>query len=87
LPRFADTKLVDAERGLVAPMPGMVVSVEVQVGDAVGKGQLLMVLEAMKMEHRITAPRDGIVSEIHVVTGDQVANGELLVRLAEDREE
>jgi 3-methylcrotonyl-CoA carboxylase alpha subunit len=46
-----------------------------------------MVLEAMKMEHRITAPRDGIVSEIHVVTGDQVANGELLVRLAEDREE
>lgn len=43
-----------------------------------------MVLEAMKMEHRITAPRDGIVSEIHVVTGDQVGNGALLVRLAED---
>ena len=68
-------------------MPGVVVSTEVQVGDAVEKGQLLMVLEAMKMEHRITAPRDSIVSEIHVVTGDQVANGELLVRLAEDREE
>ena len=65
-------------------MPGVVVSTEVQAGDTVKKGQLLMVLEAMKMEHRITAPRDGIVSEIHVVTGDQVGNGALLVRLAED---
>ena len=84
LPRFADTKQADAERGLIAPMPGVVVSTEVQAGDTVKKGQLLMVLEAMKMEHRITAPRDGIVSEIHVVTGDQVGNGALLVRLAED---
>jgi len=67
----------------MAPMPGVVVSTEVSLGDAVTKGQLLLVLEAMKMEHRITAPRDGTISELQVVQGEQVANGQLLVRLAE----
>ena len=67
----------------MAPMPGVVVSTEVEAGSSVVKGQLLLILEAMKMEHRITAPRDGTVSEMHVAKGDQVANGELLVRLSD----
>ena len=68
----------------MAPMPGVVVSTEVEVGAEVVKGQLLLVLEAMKMEHRIVAPRDGSISELHVEVGEQVTNGQLLVRLDED---
>jgi propionyl-CoA carboxylase alpha chain len=70
--------------GLVAPMPGKVLSTHVAVGDEVESGQLLIVLEAMKMEHRITAPVAGAVTELRVREGDQVANGELLVVLSED---
>lgn len=83
LPRYPSSEQADSGGGLMAPMPGVVVSTEVSLGDAVTKGQLLLVLEAMKMEHRITAPRDGTISELQVVQGEQVANGQLLVRLAE----
>jgi biotin carboxyl carrier protein len=65
-------------------MPGKVLSTHVAVGDEVESGQLLIVLEAMKMEHRITAPVAGAVTELRVREGDQVANGELLVVLSED---
>jgi propionyl-CoA carboxylase alpha chain len=70
--------------GLVAPMPGKVLSTHVAVGDQVEAGQLLIVLEAMKMEHRITAPVAGTVTELRVGEDDQVANGELMVVLSED---
>lgn len=70
--------------GLVAPMPGKVLSTHVAVGDEVEAGQLLIVLEAMKMEHRITAPAAGTVTELRVGEDDQVANGELMVVLSED---
>jgi biotin carboxyl carrier protein len=46
----------------------------------------LLILEAMKMEHRITAPHDARVAELRVAEGDQVANGELLIVLADDEE-
>ena len=81
LPRYPLIDSIDASGGLMAPMPGVVVSTEVKSGDVVEKGQLMLILEAMKMEHRITAPRDGIIDEIRVATGDQVANGELLVQM------
>lgn len=87
LPRFPNTENTDEGSGLMAPMPGVVVSTEVFVGEAVEKGQLLLVLEAMKMEHRIIAPRDGSISELHVKEGEQVANGQLLVRLDDDGSE
>jgi len=58
----------------------------VNSGDKVSKGDLLLILEAMKMEHRITAPMDGIISELHVATGDQVENGQLLVTLNQEDE-
>ncbi len=61
----------------------IVLKTEVRVGDAVVKGQLLLILEAMKMEHRITAPRDGTVEVLHVALGDQVVNGALLVTIGD----
>ncbi len=63
----------DEGRGkLTAPMPGKVVAVRVALGAAVKKGQPLVIVEAMKMEHTITAPADGIVEKIHAGVGDQV---------------
>ncbi|MFT7652740.1 MAG: propionyl-CoA carboxylase alpha chain [Candidatus Azotimanducaceae bacterium] len=72
--------------GQVAPMPGAVLATEVSAGDSVEKGDLLLILEAMKMEHRITAPHSGIVETVHVATGDQVDNGQLLVTITEPQE-
>lgn len=80
-PRYPVPGLDLSSGGLLAPMPGAVLATGVSAGDAVTKGQLLLVLEAMKMEHRITAPRDGTVGDLHVAVGDQVENGQLLVTL------
>src|SRR6266849_3685737 len=66
----------------LAPMPGTVAALRVKPGDAVRKGQCLLVLEAMKMEHEITAPRDGTVAAVLVSPGEQVATRKLLVELA-----
>ena len=52
--------------GMTAPMPGKVLATEVSPGESVSEGQLLVILEAMKMEHRITAPIDGVVQEVPV---------------------
>jgi propionyl-CoA carboxylase alpha chain len=65
--------------GLLAPMPGKVLSTRVAAGQAVNAGQLLVILEAMKMEHHITAPYDGVVAEVRVDDGEQVDNGALLL--------
>ena len=64
-----------------APMPGLVRQLAVATGIAVARGDVLVVLEAMKMEHALTAPRDGIVAEVHVATGAQVTDGTLLLAL------
>ncbi|MGI8492712.1 MAG: acetyl/propionyl/methylcrotonyl-CoA carboxylase subunit alpha [Acidimicrobiales bacterium] len=69
--------------GLVAPMPGKVLAVEVAAGQHVDEGALLVIVEAMKMEHRVTAPHRGTVVEVRVATGDQVSGGDLLVVLEE----
>ena len=83
-PRFPLAGKGDVDSGLAAPMPGNVQAISVKAGDVVEKGQLLLVLEAMKMEHQITAPRDGTVADILVAVGDQVANGQPLVALEEE---
>ena len=70
-----------AEGRLTAPMPGKVVALLAQAGDAVKAGQPLAVMEAMKMEHTIAAPRDGTVAELLYAVGDQVAEGAELLRL------
>ena len=69
------------EGGLVAPMPGKVLEVLVAQGDVVEAGTPLMVLEAMKMEHRIVAATDGTVVAVHYEAGDQVAQGAVLLDL------
>jgi 3-methylcrotonyl-CoA carboxylase alpha subunit len=72
-----------AEGGrLTAPMPGKVVSFAVKAGDKVSKGQVLAVMEAMKMEHTIAAPAEGVVAELLYAPGDQVAEGAELLRLS-----
>jgi 3-methylcrotonyl-CoA carboxylase alpha subunit len=68
---------------LTAPMPGKVVSIQVQLGQRVAQHAPLLVIEAMKMEHTITAPFEGIVQAIHYEQGEQVAEGiELLTFVA-----
>jgi 3-methylcrotonyl-CoA carboxylase alpha subunit len=64
-----------------APMPGLVKHVPATPGTAVEKGDMLVVLEAMKMEHGLTAPRDGVVAEVLVTAGAQVTDGALLLAL------
>ena len=71
----------DAEGAFTAPMPGKVLDVLVPEGAKVREGQDLMVLEAMKMEHRIAADRDGTVVAIHFKKGDQVDAGSVLLDL------
>ena len=66
---------------LLAPMPGLVRRVEVSEGAPVTRGQLLMILEAMKMEHSIRAPRDGIVCRVAYREGDLVEAGAPLVEI------
>ncbi|MEZ5765035.1 MAG: biotin/lipoyl-containing protein [Xanthobacteraceae bacterium] len=79
IPRFVPPERAEQRGGLRAPMPGKVISVMVGQGDVVEKGQLLLVLEAMKMEHRIGAPWNGTVTSLNVKEGEQVANGAVLV--------
>ena len=73
---------IDAGSGsLAAPMPGRVVKLMVEPGAKVTKGQALLILEAMKMEHTLAAPADGVVAAVHCTAGDQVLEGVELIRL------
>jgi len=70
-----------ADGAIVSPMPGKLIAVEVKQGDTVTKGQKLVTLEAMKMEHSLTAPFGGIVAELNASEGAQVSEGALLARI------
>jgi 3-methylcrotonyl-CoA carboxylase alpha subunit len=72
---------------IVSPMPGKIIALAVKQGDTVTKGQKLVTLEAMKMEHSLTAPFDGIVAELNVVEGAQVSEGALLARIEKEEGE
>jgi len=78
VPRFTDPADAVASGSLLAPMPGTVVAVRVEKGDAVEAGAPVLVLEAMKMQHTVAAPHAGSVTEMSVRAGDQVAAGEVL---------
>ena len=73
-----------SDGAILAPMPGKVISVDVAAGDTVAKGQKLLVLEAMKMEHALTAPFDGTVAELTVTPGAQVQVEALLARVEQE---
>ena len=77
-PRFPDTEVRAVAGSLVAPMPGTVVRVEAGLGDTVQAGSVLVVLEAMKMEHAVRAPYDGLVTEMRVTAGQAVEMGTVL---------
>ncbi|MDP6287618.1 MAG: biotin carboxylase N-terminal domain-containing protein [Acidimicrobiales bacterium] len=79
VPRFNLPGTEAPTGGLTAPMPGKVLDVLAAAGDVVIAGQAMVVLEAMKMEHRMTAPFDGTVAEVRVTAGDQVDNGAVLM--------
>ncbi|SPL90917.1 Methylcrotonyl-CoA carboxylase biotin-containing subunit [[Actinomadura] parvosata subsp. kistnae] len=83
VPRLPEPSEHVAPGSLLAPMPGSVLRVEVEPGDRVVKGQAVLVLEAMKMEHVITAPAGGVVSGVHVEKGRQVDAGAVLAIIQE----
>lgn len=70
-----------AGKGVKAPLPGVVTAVKVKVGQAVKKGETVLVLEAMKMENNITAEADGTVTGICVAAGDSVMEGTVLLTI------
>lgn len=78
VPRFTDPADAIPSGSLLAPMPGTVVRVAVAEGDEVHAGVVVLVLEAMKMQHTITAPAAGRVTSLNVQTGQQVAAGDVL---------
>ena len=82
-PRFVVPDESELSGGLTAPMPGKILATEVSEGDEVEAGQLLIVLEAMKMEHRITAPSSGVIKSVRVEVGQQVEKDVVLVDLEE----
>ncbi|HUD91374.1 acetyl/propionyl/methylcrotonyl-CoA carboxylase subunit alpha [Sphingobium sp.] len=72
----------DASDGsILSPMPGRIIAVSVAAGERVTKGQKLLTLEAMKMEHSLVAPFDGIIAELNADQGNQVSEGALLVKI------
>ena len=79
LPRFTLPGSEQQAGGLVAPMPGKVIDLKVKVGSKVKKGDTLVILEAMKMEHQVKASEDGKVTKVLIKKDDQLENGALLM--------
>ena len=86
LPRFKNEQDLIQKGSLTSPMPGKVTEMNVKVGDNITKGQKLLVMEAMKMNHSISSDRDGVVKEIYVNIGDQLETGTSLLLLKSDDE-
>ncbi len=85
---LADIGSVDSSAGgLSAPMPGRIIALRVAAGDSVAKGQALLIMEAMKMEHTIAAPADGVVQALPFGEGEQVDEGAVLVVFVESKQE
>ena len=78
---IAQPKPVQGVTAVKAPLPGTVNDIKVTVGQAVKKGQTVVVLEAMKMENNIDAERDGKIAEVRVAKGDTVMEGAVLVTI------
>lgn len=64
-----------------SPMPGKILAVKANVGDSVKKGQVILILEAMKMENEVVAPQDGTIASINVNVGDMVEPGAVLATM------
>ncbi|MBO7661598.1 MAG: biotin/lipoyl-binding protein [Bacteroidaceae bacterium] len=80
-PKAAQETVAQGVTAVKAPLPGTVNDIKVTVGQAVKKGQTVVVLEAMKMENNIDAERDGKIAEVRVAKGDTVMEGAVLVTI------
>ncbi len=80
-PKASAAASVGGANKVVAPMPGTILDMKVSVGQAVKKGDVICVLEAMKMENDIPAPCDGVVASVNVQKGSTVAANDLIVSL------
>jgi len=78
--------LADSDGAVAAIMPGLIISVAVSEGDSVSQGDVLVVLEAMKMESEICAPTSGVIREVKIKAGDNVSQSQLLVLIDSDTE-
>ena len=67
---------------IAAPLPGSVVAIKVNAGEAVKRGQILVLIEAMKMENEVVAPRDGVVAQVAAKSGQTVSTGDALLVLS-----
>ncbi len=83
MPRFKSIDQNLTSGGLIAPMPGKVIDLKVKLGSKIKKGQTLVILEAMKMEHSVNAIQDGVIDELFINKNDQVENGALLMVIKE----
>ena len=77
----AKTQTVAGAEDITAPMPGSILDIKVKTGDQVKKGQVLLVLEAMKMENEIVSPRDGKVVSVQATKGEAVNPGDVMIQL------
>jgi biotin carboxyl carrier protein len=77
--RASGTLTVEGRQALTAPLPGRVLKVLVAAGEAVARGQPLLVLEALRMENELRSPRDGTVADLRVQAGQEVASGAVLL--------
>jgi 3-methylcrotonyl-CoA carboxylase alpha subunit len=73
-----------SDGAILSPMPGKIIAVAVAAGDKVAKGQKIVTVEAMKMEHSLVAPFDGIVAELNAVEGGQINEGALLAKIEKE---
>ncbi|WP_321479661.1 biotin/lipoyl-containing protein [uncultured Bacteroides sp.] len=78
-PVVAKPAAASSKSGVKSPLPGVILDIKVKEGDTVKKGQLILILEAMKMENNINANKDGVVSAIKVSKGDSVLEGTDLI--------
>jgi len=74
---------VTGEASIKSPMPGLIIAVPVEVGQAVSKGDQIVILESMKMENELHSPRDGVVKRLHVEPGQSVEKNQLLAIIGE----
>ena len=81
LPRFKAIGQEVKDGGLIAPMPGKVIDLKVKLGSKIKKGDTLVVLEAMKMEHTLCSEIEGTVKSVNVRVGDQVEAGTLFINI------
>lgn len=80
-PAPADRPAAAGNVKISSPMPGKILEIKASVGESVKRGQVIMILEAMKMENEIVAPEDGVIADIRVSTGSAVEAGDLLASL------